>query len=868
MAKMRVFELARELNIPGKDLIKRIKVFGIHVDGNFNVLDEDTIAAIKAKMLEPVTRVEQDSAAAATEEEDQPRKRRIISARRSKEVHKIQESLGVTGPLPEDRQTREEVKPELHPPAATPEAEEEPVVRHERAPAPPPPEPQPEAAALDAGGESGSGPAGPGLVGPRSLSTQRVGQMLPTREATGLKILKKGVAPAPGSEPAVEWKDVRRPDRKRGPGGEDEPGSWRDMRGKGKGEPQPLGDQWARAPRRRSPEKRARLAARSAHAQDADTKHTFGPRKKAIRIGAAITVSELAGAIGVKATEIIKKLLGLGVMATINAPIDGATAELIASDFNVEILVDSATLEDLVREDEADQGLLRPRPPIVTIMGHVDHGKTTLLDYIRKSHITEREAGGITQHIGAYFVRTEGGDVVFLDTPGHEAFTSLRQRGADITDLVILIVAADDGIMPQTIEAIEHAKAAQVPILVAINKIDRPGADLVRIKQQMMEHGLVPEEFGGETIVAPISAKTGQGVPELMEMIHLQAQVLETKAVEEGKARGFVIESKMDRQRGPVATVIVQRGTLAVGDFFVAGTTFGRVRAMFDDLGQPLEQATPSRPAEILGCNEMPGAGDVFVVMADEKTARQVSEQRAARRRETAAGESRHTQLETFLGQAAGKEQSRSLKLVIKADTQGSLEAIRGSLAKEGNEEVRTEIIRAGVGGITETDVSLAGTSDAVVIGFNVRPEAKAAELARSEGVEIKPYTIIYELIDDVRASLTGMLKPVVREEISGHCEVRQVFNLSKEGQIAGGYIVDGKLERTSQVRVYRDNVIIHSGQVQTLRRFKDDVANVQSGFECGVRVQGFNDFKAGDLIEAFVRVEEKAKLEHAGRAQ
>ncbi|HUJ74294.1 MAG TPA: translation initiation factor IF-2, partial [bacterium] len=507
------------------------------------------------------------------------------------------------------------------------------------------------------------------------------------------------------------------------------------------------------------------------------------------------------------------------------------------------------------------------RPPIVTIMGHVDHGKTTLLDTIRKSHITAREAGGITQHIGAYYVHDPAGDIVFLDTPGHEAFTSLRARGANITDIVVLIVAADDGIMPQTVEAIDHARAAKVPIMVAINKIDRPGADPDKIKRQLMEHGLVPEEYGGDTVVVPISAKTGQGVPQLLELIHLQAEVLDVKSLPEGHARGFVIESKMDRQRGPVATVIVQRGALKVGDDFVAGTAFGRVRAMFDDLGQPLEEALPSRPVEILGYSDLPAAGDVFVVMQDERVARQVAQVRAHRAQEHAGAESRHTHLENFLAQAAGKEEGRTLKLVLKADTQGSLEAVRGTLEKEGNEQVRVEFVRAGVGGITETDVSLAASSDAVVIGFNVRSEAKAADLARSEGVDVKLYTVIYELVNDVHAALQGMLKPIVREEIIGHCEVRQVFSVSKEGMIAGGFVTDGRLERNSQVRLFRDNVLIHSGTVNTLRRFKDDVQQVASGYECGVKINNFGDMKPGDLIEAFIRVEETAKLDRAGRA-
>jgi translation initiation factor IF-2 len=500
-------------------------------------------------------------------------------------------------------------------------------------------------------------------------------------------------------------------------------------------------------------------------------------------------------------------------------------------------------------------------------MGHVDHGKTTLLDFIRSSRITSGEAGGITQHIGAYYVRSEAGDLVFLDTPGHEAFTSLRQRGANVTDIVVLIVAADDGVMPQTIEAIDHAKAAGVPILVAVNKMDRPNADPDKIKRQLMEQGLVAEEYGGETVIVPLSAKSGEGVPALLDMIHLQADLLELKSTPTGPARGYVIESRMDRRRGPVATLIVQRGTLRVGDYFVAGNSFGRVRALMDDRGHTIDEALPSSPVEILGFSEPPAAGDPFAVMEDEKVARDVAEQRAQRRREEETGQRRLVHLEDFLQQAGAAEETIVLHIVVKADTQGSLEAIRGALGKEGDPRIRVNVIRAGVGGITETDVSLAATSNAVVIGFNVRPESKASELGRSEGVDIKTYTIIYELVDDVHNALQGMLKPVMREEVIGHVEVRDVFTDSKEGRIAGGYVTDGRLERNCPVRVYRDDVLLHSGQLNSLRRFKDDVAAVQSGYECGFRIANFSDLRQGDLVEAFQRVEEAATLGRAGRA-
>jgi translation initiation factor IF-2 len=461
-------------------------------------------------------------------------------------------------------------------------------------------------------------------------------------------------------------------------------------------------------------------------------------------------------------------------------------------------------------------------------------------------------------------VRSDSGDIVFLDTPGHEAFTAMRARGADVTDLVILVVAADDGLMPQTVEAIDHARAANVPIIVAANKIDRPNANVNRIKQQLMEHNLLAEEFGGDTVIVPVSAKTGEGVEQLLEMVHLQAELMELKSVSEGQARGYVIESKMDRQRGPVATVLVQRGTLHIGDDFVAGSTHGRVRAMFDDRGKSVDQVGPSMPAEVLGYNELPTAGDIFVVMEDEKVARQIAQVRTNRHRAEHAGPGRrHVTLEDFL-QGLQSDEVRELNMVLKADTQGSLEALRGSLEKQGNAQVRVNIIRAGVGGITETDISLATTANAVVMGFNVRAQTKAEDLSRAEGVEIKRYTVIYDLINDVHAALEGMLKPIEREEIIGHCEVRRVFSTGKEIKIAGAYVNDGHFERNSHVRLYRDDVLIHTGQIQTLRRFKDDVQSVQSGYECGVRIADFNELKEGDVLEAFITVEEAPRLERA----
>ena len=875
---MRVFELARELNIPGKDLIERMKAFGFKVEGNFNQLDEKTVAQVKSKMLEPVTRVEEQASTAedGEEAEEQPRKRRIISASRSGTAKKIKDSLGIQGPLPEDQKTREEVsvaatrakegglEGEAIPPGEAPPAVEEGVAASgipgnggelaAEAPLQAGETPQADGEAALEPKESPAGSTGP--QPPRPI----VGIPLP-------KPVDVGGDRTPRENEREEWRDMKRGARKRPVGAGDAAGrgGWRDMKRDRKGGDWLSGrdDEWKRS--RRKGERRARQAARGGTGDD---KHVFNPRQKAIRIGESIRISDFAGAIGVKAPEIIKKLMGLGLMVTINDSIESSSAELIAADYDLSLEVTGSRVEEMTREQDVDPADLLPRPPIVTIMGHVDHGKTTLLDFIRSSRITSGEAGGITQHIGAYFVKSEVGEMIFLDTPGHEAFTTLRQRGANVTDLVVLIVAADDGVMPQTVEAIDHAKAAEVPIIVAVNKVDRPNAKPDQIKQQLMEHGLVSEEFGGETVIVPLSAKTGEGVSQLLEMIHLQAEMLELKATRSGMARGRIIEAQMDRRRGPIATVVVERGTLKVGDFFVADDTPGRVRAMNDDQGQPLEEATPSMPVEIMGFDQVAIAGALFTVVEDEKSAREVAEARLLHSREVATEERRRVRLEDFLQQAETKgEETAALNIVLKADTQGSLEALRGSLEKEGDERIRVDLIRAGVGGITETDVSLATTSNAVVIGFNVRPEAKALELGRGEGVEIKTYTVIYELIDDIHAALLGMLKPVMREEVIGRLEVLDVFNATKEGRIAGGQITDGRMDSNCPVRVYRDDVLIHTGQLNSLRRFKDDVASVQSGQECGFRIANFTDLRSGDLVEAFNRFEESPTLERAGRS-
>ena len=575
--------------------------------------------------------------------------------------------------------------------------------------------------------------------------------------------------------------------------------------------------------------------------------------KRIVRISEVVSVGELAKAMGVKAGEVVKKLMEQGMMATINQVLDTDTATLIASEFgyNVENVTFDAEAAVEVGHQAKSEEHLQPRPPVVTIMGHVDHGKTSLLDAVRETNVTAGEAGGITQHIGAYMVDVHGRSVTFLDTPGHEAFTAMRARGAKVTDIVILVVAADDGVMPQTIEAINHARAASVPIVVAINKIDKPEANLDRIKQDLANHGLQPEDWGGDTVTVPVSAKTREGLPNLLEMLLLQADLLDLKANPDKPARGAIVEAKLDRGRGPVATVLVQEGTLKPGDPFVCGPFAGRVRAMIDDRGHKVMIAYPSTPVEILGLPSVPEAGSSFVVVADEATARQVAEHRAAKHREASLLKTSKVTLEDLYRQVQAGD-TKELRIVIKADVQGSAEALADALSRLSADEVRLNVLHSSVGGITESDVMLASASNAVVIGFNVRPEAKATAAAEREGVDVRLYEIIYDAINDVRDAMEGLLEPTYKEKVLGRAEVRNTFNIPSIGLIAGCLVTDGKITRNAQARLVRDSIVVHNGKVGSLKRFKDDAREVQSGYECGIGLDNFSDVKVGDFIEAY----------------
>ena len=571
-----------------------------------------------------------------------------------------------------------------------------------------------------------------------------------------------------------------------------------------------------------------------------------------VEIGELNSIGDLASAMAVKSGEVIKTLMGMGVMATINQPIDQDTATLVVEEMGHKVkVVSEDALEEKFEASLQIEGETKPRAPVVTVMGHVDHGKTSLLDYIRKTRVTSGEAGGITQHIGAYSVATSGGEVTFIDTPGHAAFTSMRARGAKVTDIVILVVAADDGVMPQTEEAIQHAKAAEVPIIVAINKCDLEAADPDRVTNELAAKDVVPEDWGGDTQFVKVSAMTGDGVDELLEAVILQSEIMELGAIEEAPGQGVVIESRLDRGRGPVATVLVQNGSLNQGDIIIAGETYGRVRAMLDDEGQPAKHAGPSQPVEVLGLNGTPAAGDDFSVARDEKTARELAEFRADRSQERRQAVQQAAKIENMFANMAEGEK-RILKLVVKADVRGSLEAIVQALADLGNEEVGVQVLGSGVGGISESDATMAVTYGAVVFGFNVRADKAAKTLLEREGVDLRYYSVIYELIDDVKGVLSGMLTQEVREEIVGVAEVRDVFRSPRYGAIAGCMVTDGTVFRNKPIRVLRDNVVIYEGELESLRRFKDDVNEVRAGTECGIGVRNYNDVRPGDQIEVY----------------
>ena len=848
---MRVYELAKQLGMENRELIPELKRLGIPVASHSSALDDDSVR-VAIEKLSSKARAGEASAghegkkagrakehgathALVHEEPPKPDKKRILIKKKKEEgaeeaVAPLAAAEAVFAPAaPQGAEVPSVGAPEATAPevveAASPElAPVEPAVSQ------PPVAPVVEAVATKPAQVSVVTPTLPD-AGAKKKSP--AAEALESEAAAREKLKKAKKAPRTREEDEAKFKnDATR---------------WGDLRA---------------IPVQRRED-------RSKHIHHASPTEITKPRRKSVKLSAGVSVKEFAELIGQRPADVVRKLMEMGQMVTFNQSINLEAASLIAEEYGTKVEVSTekageALLEEAAQSSGEEQAV--PRPPVVTIMGHVDHGKTSLLDAIRQTKVAEGEAGGITQHIGAYMVGVRDKQVTFLDTPGHEAFTAMRARGAKATDIVILVVAADDGVMPQTVEAIHHAKAAGVPLIVAVNKVDKPGANVDRVKNALTEHGLVPEAWGGDTIMVEVSAKQRTGLEQLLEMILLQAEVLELKADPTRMAKGLVIEAKLDRGRGPIATVLVQSGTLHVGDAFVVGNFSGRVRALITDTGRKATEAGPSVPVEVIGLPGVPSAGDVFTIVKDERVAREIAQERAMKQRAAElAGPAKVSLDDLFAKIQEGNV--KELPIVIKADVQGSAEALAAAVEKMPAGAVKLRVMHTGVGGITETDVLLAAASKAIVIGFNIRPEPKAASLAEREGVDVRLYSIIYDALNDIRAAMEGLLEPTLKERVLGRVEVRQMFTIPKAGLVAGCYVVDGVISRASAgVRVIRDSVVVYEGKLGSLRRFKDDVREVQQGYECGVTVENFNDLKAGDIIEAFAIDKVAAKLEPVNR--
>ena len=853
-AKIRVYELAKEFGMAPKDLVAKVRTLGVEVANHMSNLDGVDADRVRRA-------IERERQESLVEE----RLSDTVIRRRSRTA-----SPGAARPAPARPAARPVAAPVVETPFPAPPPETPPVAPPVSAPAESEalapaveaqapaesqaaPEPMPAVAEEPAGtvpAEAASeAETEPTLlpVDAKSVTTVPVPVKIPQpvvtgSAATGQFIQLPGLGAREGSVPKIEIKDrdeeLRRMGRgslvSRGPGG-------RDWRAPGAPGQRPGGP----------PRKKVAMAGKKLK-QTLIT--TPAEHKRVIRMGETIGVADLAQKMGVKGNEVVKKLWALGMMGVnINQNIELDAASLIATEFGYQVESTAFNEEEVISEGQVEDNPedLLPRAPVVTVMGHVDHGKTSLLDAIRKANVAGGEAGGITQHIGAYRVHTSHGDVVFLDTPGHEAFTAMRARGAQMTDIVVIVVAAEEGPMPQTVEAIKHAQAAGVPILVAINKIDKPGANPAMVRTRLMEQQLVAEEMGGETIFVEVSAKTKQGIDRLLEMLALQAEVLELRANPKKAAKGHVVEARLDRSRGAIATVLVEEGTLRGGDLVVAGEAYGKLRAMLGDKGQNITEAPPSTPVELLGLDGVPDAGEIFNVVADEKSAKALVEHRREQRKRKEASGTTRVSLENILEKIKLGE-VKEVRIVLKADVQGSVEAISNALRNLSTPTVGVNVISAGVGGITESDVTLAKASAAIVVGFNVRPAGKSRALADQEGVDIKLYQIIYDAIDDVKKAMVGMLSPVSKEKILGRAEVRQVFHITKAGTVAGCTVVEGKVTRRSHVRLIRDSVVVHTGRLSSLRRFKEDASEVTHGYECGIGIENYGDVKEGDIIEAF----------------
>jgi translation initiation factor IF-2 len=830
MPKIKVADLAVELNLPVEELILKLKDSGFSIKGAQSLLSEEEVERIK-EMFKPkrefiVIKKEEVEVA-----QEQPKKKKLIIKKKVQPTEEVQ-------PKPEEKLISEEAKVEGE--KVEVEIEEAKEIKEEEKKE---------------------------TEKPEEPSAKRVvTEFKPRRERYRKREEKPEITPPPQPIPeklekeekkkkekikAEEKKPKKKPSalkREREVKEEIEDFFFKE-------EPTELFEE------RPEEEEKPRIPAKKEKpTKEPSRPSTLPPKERKIKVYETIQVGELAKLMGVKVGELLKKALMMGLPLTINQSIDADTAAILADEFGFKVEKAPVEEELLLQYVPPKEEELKPRPPVVTVMGHVDHGKTTLLDAIRKTDVASREAGGITQHIGAYKVTLEDGrQITFIDTPGHEAFTTMRARGAQVTDTVILVVAADDGVMEQTKEAIEHARAAGVPIVVAINKVDKPNANPERVKSQLSELGLVPEEWGGDTLMANISARNRIGIEELLELVLLQAEMLDLKAAYDRPARGRVVESRLDKGKGPVATVLIQEGTLREGDVFVSGQTFGRVRAMLDSLGQRVKEATPSTPVEILGFEELPQAGDDFIVVEDEEKARKIAEYRQRKAREAEAAKQTKISLEKLFEKLKEGE-LKELKIVLKADTQGTLEALDASLQKLSTDKVKVTIIRKGIGAITESDVMLASASEAIVIGFNVKPTSQAKETAKQEGVDIRFYDVIYHLLEDIKNAMEGLLEPVYEEVITGVAEVRATFKVPKVGIVAGCYVKEGVISRNNRVRVIRDGVVVFTGGIASLKRFKEDVKEVQAGYECGLKIENFNDVKVGDIIEAFEvqKVEQK----------
>ena len=866
MSKVRVYELAKEFGIENKEFIARLKTLGIAVKSHSSTLEDSE-----------VERVRREFAAKGEMEVVEKRVKSTVIRRRAVRlpVGEAPEAEEAAAPAPEapvepaepagkeegaakpEKEEKDGI-PEMPGKASLPEKTAETGIE----------EPQSAAAPL----VSEKAPAKPELPPRKEPDLSRQAQIIRRPEPAGAK---------PASRPPAAITPQTQIRKPAGPA----PSSGAEARGaaagadkKGKKAVEVVMDSVAAKKKSMikqgidKKDKRVRLR----EIEEEESPRWKGERKAAvkmrkteittpkaikrrIRISEAIRVGELAKQMSVRASDVINKLLGLGMMVTINQSIDVDAATLIAAEFGYQVEAVTAEYDELLQRVETEPRNLRPRAPVVTVMGHVDHGKTSLLDAIRQTNVIEGEAGGITQAIGAYHVHVKDRDIVFLDTPGHEAFTAMRARGAKVTDIVVLVVAADDGVMEQTVEAINHSRSAGVPIIVAVNKIDRPNATPDRIKQELAQHNLMSEEWGGDALFAHISAKKKIGIENLLELILLQADVLELKADPDRPARGIVIEAKLDKGRGPVATVLIQEGTLREGDAFSARTEYGRVRAMIDDQGRRVKAAGPSMPVEVIGFSSVPQAGSEFIGVEDEKKARNISEYWIRKEREKELAASSKITLEQLYQRI--KEGAKELNVILKADVQGSLEALTEALHKLSTDEIKLKLIHSSTGAITETDVMLASASDAIILGFRVRPDARVVEIAGKEGVEIKLYDIIYNAINDVRAAMEGLLEPEFREVVQGRAEVRETFRIVKVGTVAGCYVTDGKIPRSAGVRLVRDGVVVYDGKIASLKRFKDDAKEVTAGMECGLGIEGYNDIRTGDVIEAYITEQIERRL-------